>query len=57
MDGHRSMWSTELGLQVYSPKNIFFKGPYAAKDKDEAQALSKGLSKGRTREKKASQQP
>jgi len=54
MDGHRSMWSTELGLQVYSPKN-FFPGLYAAKDRDEAQALTRVLSKEKTREKIASQ--
>jgi hypothetical protein len=44
MDGHHSTWSTELGLQVYSPK-IFFRGLYVAKGEDEAQALTKGLSK------------
>jgi len=47
---------TELGLQVYSPKK-FFPGLYAAKDKDETQALTRGLSKGKTRENMASQQP
>jgi len=47
---------TELGLQVYSPKK-FFPGLYAAKDEDETQALTKGLSKGKTREKIASQPP
>jgi len=56
MDGHHSMWSTELGLQVYSPKN-FFLDLYAAKDKDETQALTRGLSKGKIREMMASQQP
>jgi len=56
MDGHHSIRSTELGLQVYSPKK-FFSGLYAAKDRDETQALTKGLYKERTREKIASQQP
>jgi len=50
------MWSTELGLQVYSPKKNF-PGLYAAKDKDETQALTRGLSKEKTRENMASQQP
>jgi len=35
----------------------FFPGLYAAKDKDEAQALTRGLSKVKTRERMASQQP
>jgi hypothetical protein len=35
----------------------FFLGLYAAKDRDEAQALTRGLSKEKTREKIASQQP
>ena len=35
----------------------FFPGLYAAKDKDETRALTKGLSKENTREKIASQQP
>jgi len=56
MDGHHSVWSTELGLQVYSSKK-FFPGLYAAKDKDETRALTRGLSKENTREKIASQQP
>jgi len=56
MDGHRSMWSTELGLQAYSPKK-FFPGLYVAKDRDETQALTKGVSKEKTRENMASQQP
>jgi len=47
---------TELGLQVYSPKK-FFPGLYAAKDRGEAQALTKGLSKVKTRERMAFQQP
>jgi len=34
-----------------------FSGVYATKDKDETQALSGGLSKEKTREKMASQQP
>jgi hypothetical protein len=34
-----------------------FSGLYAAKGKDEVQALTRGLSKGKTREKIASQQP
>jgi len=51
MDGHHSVWSTELGLQVYSPENIF-QGLICGK----GQALTKGLSKVKTRERKASQQ-
>jgi hypothetical protein len=47
---------TELGLQVYSPKKNFL-GLYAAKDKDETQALTGGLSKVKTRERMAFQQP
>jgi hypothetical protein len=47
---------TELGLQVYSSKK-FFPALYAAKDKDETQALTRGLFKEKTREKIASQQP
>jgi hypothetical protein len=35
----------------------FFPGLYAAKDRDETQALTKGLSKEKTRESIASQQP
>jgi len=34
----------------------YFSGLYAAKDRDETQALTRGLSKGKTREKIASQQ-
>jgi hypothetical protein len=47
---------TELGLQVYSPQKNF-PALYAAKDKDETQALTKGLFKEKTRGKIASQQP
>jgi len=47
---------TELGLQVYSPK-FFFGLLYLAKDRDEAQALPRGLFKEKIREKIASQQP
>jgi len=35
----------------------YFSGLYAAKDKDETQALTRGLSKGKIRERMASQQP
>lgn len=35
----------------------FFQGLYAAKDRDETQALTRGLSKEKTREKIASQPP
>jgi hypothetical protein len=35
----------------------FFLGLYAAKDRDETQALTNGLSKEKTRERIASQQP
>ena len=35
----------------------FFPGLYAAKDRDETQALTRGLSKEKIREKIASQQP
>jgi len=41
----------------FTRPKIFFRGLHAAKDKGEAQALAKGLSKVRTREKVASQQP
>jgi len=34
-----------------------FSALYAAKDRDETQALIRGLSKGKTKEKMASQQP
>jgi hypothetical protein len=59
-----------LGLDGWSPLRMeyrtrligllaqkIFLGLYATKDKDETQALTKGLSKGKTREKIASQQP
>jgi hypothetical protein len=36
---------------------IFFPGLYATKDRDETQALTKGLSKEKTRERIASQRP
>ena len=55
MDGHHSVRSTELGLQVYLPN--FFSGLYVAKDKGEVQALTMGLSKVNTRVKIASHQP
>jgi hypothetical protein len=55
MDGHHSMWSTGLGLQVYLPK--IFSGLYVAKGKDETQALTRGLYKVKARERIASQQP
>jgi hypothetical protein len=48
MDGHHPdlVGGTGLGLQVYLPKNIF-QGLYAAKDRNETQALTRGLSKGK----------
>jgi len=58
------------GLDGWSPLHVeyrtrligslaqkYFSGLYAAKDRDETQALTRGLSKGKTREKIASQQP
>jgi len=58
------------GLDGWSPLHVeyrtrltgllaqkYFSGLYAAKDRGEAQALTRGLSKGKTRERMASQQP
>jgi len=58
------------GLDGWSPLHVEYRtrltgllaqkispGLYAAKDKDEPQALTRGLSKGKIREMMASQQP
>jgi len=57
MDGHRpdAVGVQDSAYRFTRPK--FFPSLYAAKDKDETQALSRGLSKGKTREKIASQRP
>ena len=57
MDGHRpdSVGVQNSAYRFTHPK--FFSGLYVAKGKDEAQALTRGLSKEKTREKIASQQP
>jgi hypothetical protein len=57
MDGHRpdSVGVQNSAYRFTHPK--FFLGLYAAKDRDEAQALTRGLSKEKTREKIASQRP
>jgi len=52
----RSCRGTELGLQVCSPRN-FFPETNAAKDRDESQALTNGLSEGKTRGRITSQWP
>ena len=57
MDGHHP---DSLGVQnsAYRFTRLkFFPGLYVAKDKDEGQALTKGLLKEKTREKITSQQP
>jgi len=57
MDGHHpdGVGVQDSAYRFTRPK--FFSALYAAKDKGEAQALTRGLSKGETREKIASQQP
>jgi len=57
MDGHHPdvVGVQNSAYRFTRPK--FFPGLYAAKDRDEAQALTKGLSKGKTRGKIASQRP
>jgi hypothetical protein len=58
MDGHHP---DSIGVQNsayrFTRLKKFFQGLYAAKDKDETQALTKALLKEKTREKIASQQP
>jgi len=55
------MVTTPCGVQNsayrFTRPKIFFRGLYAAKDRGEAQALTMGLSKVKTRERMASQQP
>jgi len=57
MDGHHpdAVGVQDSAYRFTCPK--FFPGLYAAKDRDETQALTKGLSKEKTRERIASQQP
>jgi hypothetical protein len=57
MDGRRpdAVGVQNSAYRFTRPK--FSPGLYAAKDRDEAQALTKGLSKEKTREKIASQRP
>jgi hypothetical protein len=58
MDGHHP---DTVGVQNsayrFTRPKFFFPGLYVAKDRDEPQALPKGLSKERTRERVAPQQP
>ena len=58
MDGHRpgSVGVQNSAYRFTRPK-IFFTCLYVAKDRGEAQALTKGLSKVKTRERMAFQQP
>jgi hypothetical protein len=58
MDGHRpgSVGVQNSAYRFTRLKN-FFPGLYAAKDRDETQALTKGLSKGKTRVRITSQRP
>jgi len=57
MDGHHPdlVGVQDSAYRFTRPK--FFPGLYAAKERDETQALTRGLSKERTREKIAPQQP
>ena len=57
MDGHHpdAVGVQNSAYRFTCPK--IFPGLYAAKDRDETQALTKGLSKEKTRERIASQQP
>jgi hypothetical protein len=57
MDGHHPdlVGVQDSAYRFTRPK--FFLGLYAAKERDETQALTRGLSKERTREKIAPQQP
>ena len=58
MDGHHP---DAVGVQNsayrFTRPKIFFRGLYAAKDRDETQALTRGLSKEKTRERMTSQWP
>jgi hypothetical protein len=58
MDGHHpdAVGVQNSAYRFTRPKS-FFPGLYVAKDRDEAQALTKGLSKEKTRERIASQRP
>jgi hypothetical protein len=57
MDGHHSdLVGVQNSAYRFTRPN-FFPGLYVAKDRDEPQALTKGLSKERTRERVAPQQP
>jgi len=57
MDGHHPdlVGVQDSAYRFTRPK--FFPSLYAAKERDETQALTRGLSKERTREKIAPQQP
>ena len=58
MDGHHpdGVGVQDSAYRFTRPK-FFYPALYAAKDRDETQALTRGLSKEKTREKIASQPP
>jgi len=57
MDGrHPDAVGVQNSAYRFARPRIFFPGLYAAKDRDETQALNRGLSKVSTREETASQQ-
>jgi hypothetical protein len=57
MDGHRpDVVGVQNSAYRFTGPN-FFPGLYVAKDRNETQALTKGLSKEKTRERIASQRP
>ena len=58
MDGHHSIFGVQNSAYRFAcPKNIFSIILYVLKDKSETEALIKGLSKAKTREKMESHQP